>query len=125
MHDGRSLGIHDLRPRSTMRIARIKHADTISHAVVEGDRVKPIEGDLFGKWKPGKRTIPLDEITLLAPVAPANVICIGQNYLAHVKEGNAEPPKAPLIFLKPTTTINDPGAGVPLPAMAPNEVDYE
>ena len=36
------------------RYARFQAGDTIAYGIVEGDRVRPIDGDLFGDWKPDR-----------------------------------------------------------------------
>ncbi len=33
------------------------------------------------------------------------IVCIGQNYRAHAKEMNSEPPKEPILFLKPASAL--------------------
>lgn len=56
--------------------------------------------------KPGKTApIPLATATLLAPVQPSKIVCVGRNYLDHAKELGNEPPAEPLIFLKPPSSI--------------------
>jgi 2-keto-4-pentenoate hydratase/2-oxohepta-3-ene-1,7-dioic acid hydratase in catechol pathway len=109
-----------------MRICRFRdRAGRIAHGRVDGEMVTTITGDLFGSWRADGARIPLAEVRLLAPITPPNLLAVGNNYRAHVEEGKGEIPKAPLLFIKATTTIADPGAAIPLPAMAPSEVDYE
>jgi 2,4-didehydro-3-deoxy-L-rhamnonate hydrolase len=60
-----------------------------------------------------------------APVArPSAVICIGQNYAAHAAESGAAPPAAPIVFLKPPTTVAGPDDPVPVPRGA-EKTDWE
>src|SRR5208283_2201734 len=80
---------------------------------------------LFGSWQVYGSHLPLAEVRLLAPLIPPNLIAIGRNYLAHAQEGHADAPSEPIVFLKATSAISGPGAGIPLPAVAPAEVDYE
>ena len=63
----------------------------------------------------------------LAPLLPNNIFCIGRNYAEHAKEGNAEIPTSPVIFMKPTTTMTNPDSPVIIPACTSKkgEVDYE
>ncbi|MBU2880074.1 MULTISPECIES: fumarylacetoacetate hydrolase family protein [Alteromonadaceae] len=44
------------------------------------------------------------------------VVCVGRNYVDHVKELNNEVPDTPLLFMKPSTSLCDVNAGVTLPA---------
>lgn len=62
---------------------------------------------------------------LLAPVSPPNIFAIGLNYRKHAQETGAALPERPLIFIKATTSLNNPGDAIVLPASAPDEVDYE
>lgn len=52
----------------------------------------------------------------LAPVVPPNVFCIGLNYREHAEETGSPIPERPVIFMKPTTAVNDPGGRIVLPA---------
>jgi 2-keto-4-pentenoate hydratase/2-oxohepta-3-ene-1,7-dioic acid hydratase in catechol pathway len=49
--------------------------------------------------------LPLASATLLAPVLPSKIVCVGRNYLDHAKELGNEPPAEPLIFFKPPSAI--------------------
>lgn len=64
---------------------------------------------------------------LLAPLDPCNVFCIGLNYREHAAESGAEPPRYPVVFMKPTTSIAHPQQPIVLPACCDpaGEVDYE
>lgn len=81
----------------------------------------------------GAARIPAQALQLLAPipVPHRNVICVGRNYLDHVKEGyaarGADPqlPKAPQFFTKATHTVCGPGAGVRLDLNVTTKLDYE
>ena len=65
------------------------------------------------------------DVRLLAPIDPPNIIAVGLNYLKHAAESAAAPPEAPVLFLKATTAVAGPDTNIVLPAMAPDEVDYE
>ena len=74
----------------------------------------------------GAERLALDAITLLAPVArPPKFFAIGLNYLDHIEEGGRPVPEHPIFFNKQSTCVNDPFGGIPIPAVAPNAVDYE
>ena len=78
-------------------------------------------------------TVPLATLSLLAPVRrPGKIVCMAINYQSHIDEIghvlkalNQEPPTEPVFFLVPSTAITTPGANIVLPAMAPDQVDYE
>ncbi|MGA7709320.1 MAG: fumarylacetoacetate hydrolase family protein [Acidobacteriaceae bacterium] len=67
---------------------------------------------------------PLSALKLLAPVTPSKIVCIGRNYRDHAAELGNEPPKEPLLFLKPPSSLLPPGGIIRLPALS-QRVDYE
>jgi 2-keto-4-pentenoate hydratase/2-oxohepta-3-ene-1,7-dioic acid hydratase in catechol pathway len=71
-------------------------------------------------------TVALDRVTLLAPVAPSKVVCIGLNYHAHVEASHSadKAPERPLIFLKPPSAVIGPGETIVHPTVS-ERVDYE
>src|SRR5436305_6330375 len=75
---------------------------------------------------PTKRmsAVGLDEATLLAPVSPSNIVCVGRNYREHADELGHEIPVEPLIFLKPTSSLSDPGKNIVRPRIS-QRTDYE
>jgi 2-keto-4-pentenoate hydratase/2-oxohepta-3-ene-1,7-dioic acid hydratase in catechol pathway len=62
--------------------------------------------------------------TLLPPVTPSKIVCIGRNYRDHATELGNEVPKEPLIFLKPPSAIIGPGENIRIPPQS-QRVDYE
>lgn len=77
--------------------------------------------------------LPAAAVRLLAPIPRPvrNVLCVGRNYLDHVKEGyaavNAEfkLPEAPQFFTKATNTMIGPDAAVRLDTRVTRLLDYE
>ncbi|GAB3265036.1 fumarylacetoacetate hydrolase family protein [Arthrobacter pigmenti] len=98
--------------------------------VVEGDpgseEVAVVNGDpFFGKVEVTQQRHKLDDIRLLAPIIPrSKVVGIGRNYAEHARELGNEVPPAPLMFLKPNTSVVGPGDPVSLPSFT-EEVSYE
>lgn len=108
-----------------MKIARIEHAGGTAHAAVEDGAFRLIEGDIFGEYRITKETVAGDDARLLAPTDPPQIVAIGRNYREHAAEENVPVPDEPLIFLKASNAVNNPGDAILLPRMAPDEVDYE
>ena len=67
---------------------------------------------------------PLSALTLLAPVTPSKIVCIGRNYRDHAAELGNEPPKEPLLFLKTPSSLLPPGGVIRVPSVS-QRVDYE
>lgn len=60
-----------------------------------------------------------------APIAtPTKIICVGLNYLGHIKETNAETPKEPVIFMKAPDCIVGPNDDIVIPPKS-DATDYE
>lgn len=74
--------------------------------------------------------IALADVRLEAPFSPRrNVLCVGKNYQAHVKEfdqnANAKNPEDPIFFTKATTSIIGPDEEIDSHPTVTQEVDYE
>ena len=71
------------------RYVRFQVGDTTAYGIVEGKQVRQIEGDLFGQWKPGARTFPLESVKLLVPVErPSQVLALAGSYKSHLGAGD-------------------------------------
>lgn len=63
---------------------------------------------------------------LLAPIEPRDIICIGLNYRKHAAEGNQPIPEFPVVFMKNSGTLQNPGDPIVLPRRLKSDaVDYE
>jgi 2-keto-4-pentenoate hydratase/2-oxohepta-3-ene-1,7-dioic acid hydratase in catechol pathway len=77
----------------------------ILQGVLSGQTVRQISGDFLAKWEETNKSWPLADVKLLTPVAPGKIVCLGRNYADHAAEFNNAPPKEPLIFLKPPSSL--------------------
>jgi 2-keto-4-pentenoate hydratase/2-oxohepta-3-ene-1,7-dioic acid hydratase in catechol pathway len=108
------------------RIARFSYEGEVHYGLLhDGGTIQVIQGDILTQWQETDRMLDLEQVALLAPVAPPNVIAIGLNYRAHAIESNMPLPERPVIFFKTTTAVCGPNDPIVLPQMAPDEVDYE
>jgi 2-keto-4-pentenoate hydratase/2-oxohepta-3-ene-1,7-dioic acid hydratase in catechol pathway len=119
-----------------VRLARIAHAEGVSFAALQSastaggepeaaaDVCAEIAEHPFGDPTFTGRTWSLADVRLLAPILPTKVVCIGKNYADHVSEMGGEAPPAPLIFMKPSTSVIGPGLAIQLPPDS-QRVDYE
>jgi len=55
---------------------------------------------------------------------PSKIICVGRNYADHAKELGNEVPQAPLVFMKPPSSVVASGDAIVLPR-ASQRVEYE
>jgi acylpyruvate hydrolase len=69
--------------------------------------------------------IALDE-SMLAPVVPRppKIICLGLNYMGHIREMGREPPAFPTIFAKYTNALIGPRDEITMPAVS-ERMDWE
>ena len=113
-----------------MRIARFVHPATstapsgVAWGVIEGPvgvpreglTVAAIDGHPFDKITFTGDRWALPDVRLLAPILPSKVVAVGKNYLDHVQEmGGDVPPEAPVLFLKPSTSVIGDGDYIRLP----------
>jgi 2-keto-4-pentenoate hydratase/2-oxohepta-3-ene-1,7-dioic acid hydratase in catechol pathway len=99
-------------------------AAEVSQGVISGETVRQVSGDMLGKWEVTSRSWPLADVKLLVPVVPSKIVALGRNYADHAAEFNNQPPKEPLIFLKPPSSLLAPGdAIVLLPEV--QRIDFE
>ncbi len=67
-----------------------------------------------------------DQAKLLAPILPRDIICIGLNYRRHAAEGNLPIPEFPVVFMKNSGAVQNPGDPIVLPRrLRSDAVDYE
>ena len=107
-----------------MKYCRFQHAGEVQYGLVEtvGGRdaivrllltpPEQADGDLESLRTRKIDAIPLENATLLAPVRPTKIVCVGRNYREHAAELGHEVPKEPLIFLKATSALLPPGGVV-------------
>lgn len=43
---------------------------------------------------------------------PSKIVCVGRNYVAHIKELNNETPQSPVLFIKPPSSLSDLNSGI-------------
>lgn len=83
-----------------------------------------IEGGLFEGFRVTSERANVRRI--LAPVAPAMIWCIGQNYRRHADEVGMGVAEYPVVFAKGPNTVQHPGEPIRIPVSAKStQVDYE
>jgi len=108
-----------------MRIVRYQtRNDQPRYGWMLENKVGAIEGDIHGEYRRLEADLPLAEVKLLAPIQPSKILCLGRNYAEHAREHAVEVPKVPLIFMKPPSSIIDPGETIVLPPQS-QQVEHE
>ena len=82
-----------------------------------------VQGDLFGKLTITEQRTRIG--SLLSPLDPPNIIAVGLNYKGHAEETKVSKPEIPVMFIKATTSVIGPDEMILLPAIGPEQVDYE
>jgi 2-keto-4-pentenoate hydratase/2-oxohepta-3-ene-1,7-dioic acid hydratase in catechol pathway len=107
------------------RIYRVVQDGETFYAVEAGGELRRASGDPLTALSAGAAVRGgLSNVTLLAPVRPSKIVCVGLNYKDHAGEvGKALPPE-PLLFLKPSTSVIGPGEPIRRPPGV-GRVDHE
>lgn len=107
-----------------MKIVRIKAGDDIVYGVADAEGVVVYKGSPFVAWEPTEAVVPWPSVSLLSPVIPTKILCVGKNYEDHVDEMGGEIPEEPVIFMKPATAVIGQNAAVIHPRIS-KEVHHE
>ncbi len=81
-------------------------------------------GDIEGLPSRRMDRIPLAQASLLPPVEPSKIVCVGRNYREHAAELGHDVPQEPLLFFKPPSALLPPGATILRPKVS-GRTDYE
>lgn len=107
------------------RVYRVTQDGETFYAVERDGELRRATGDLFASMSVGPAVRGgLGGVTLLAPVTPSKIVCVGLNYKDHAAEQGKPLPAEPLIFIKPSTAVIGPGQPIRLPPGV-GRVDYE
>ncbi|KAG0208540.1 hypothetical protein BGX28_000544 [Mortierella sp. GBA30] len=87
---------------------------------------KLVSGDVFSRSSSVTNTV-VPVARILSPLAHVPVFrCIGLNYAKHAEETNMPIPKYPILFMKPSSALQDPFKSVVIPTIAENnQADFE
>lgn len=108
-----------------VRYVRFEQGGRTAYGIVEGSRVRELDGDLFNTPRPTARTFARDEIRLLTPTRPTQVFALAGNYRSHLTD-TAVPHKfrIPQPFLKSPSCLIADGEAIVIPRDA-QVVHYE
>jgi 2-keto-4-pentenoate hydratase/2-oxohepta-3-ene-1,7-dioic acid hydratase in catechol pathway len=108
-----------------MKLIRHLTSNGPAFAALQSDgSAREIAGDVFGEFHVTNRTVTPGK--LLAPIAPTNILAIGLNYRKHAAESGNAAPERPVLFIKATSSVQNPGDPIELPTkLASTKIDYE
>lgn len=117
-----------LTPSSTAEVTRYLRFEKngkVAYGLVEGTRVRELSGDLFASPTKTDRTYAMDEIKLLPPTVPTQVLALAGNYRSHLKD-DVIPPKFQIVqpFFKSPSCLVAQGENIVIPNDA-KTVHYE
>lgn len=109
-----------------MRLVRFKPEEDnrILWGILDAETITVTEGPAGPR---SGESYPLEKVSLLAPAEPSKIVCVGRNYVEHIREmGNdAENlPQEPGLFLKGPNALANPGEKIPYPHFT-GEFHYE
>jgi len=108
-----------------MKIIRHLTVQGPAYAALQSDgSALEITGDIYGVHQVTENVV--EPGKLLAPIEPAQILCIGLNYAKHAAESGAKVPERPILFVKGINTTQNPDDPIEIPThLASHEVDYE
>lgn len=89
---------------------------------VADDSALGIDGDFTNAWRVTNQMFTVRK--LLAPIIPADILCIGLNYREHARESGSSVPQNPLLFIKSGNTLANPFDPIRIPRLS-SQIDYE
>ena len=107
-----------------MKIVRFAIDGDVRYGILKGNSIQAIDGEPYGDLNPSDQFYMLSNVKLLSPCTPSKIVALGLNYHSHVKEVNAPLPNAPLLFLKPSTSVIGTEENIIYPPTS-YRVDYE
>jgi len=98
-----------------MKFVRYEIHSKVSQGVLETDTIQEIEGNMFEEWTYTGVSYALQEVKLLAPLKPNQIIGIGANYVSKIEERPTSLPDLPVFFYKSTSSVIGPEEQVVIP----------
>ncbi|WEG13837.1 fumarylacetoacetate hydrolase family protein [Pullulanibacillus sp. KACC 23026] len=108
-----------------MKYCRFRIQGDIKYGMIDADKVVEMTGHYLEQTStPTDQVYPLNDVELLAPVEPKQLVAIGLNYVDHAKEQNMDLPKEPMMFMLSPSAIIGPNEPIKL-AREKHRIDYE
>jgi len=107
-----------------MKYARFEYGGEERYGIVQEEELLFLDGSMLEDSNQTGKRCQVSDVKLLPPVKPSKIVCIGQNYIEHIKELGVTPPTEPLFFLKPPSSLIGHTDAIIYPKIA-ERVDYE
>jgi 2-keto-4-pentenoate hydratase/2-oxohepta-3-ene-1,7-dioic acid hydratase in catechol pathway len=110
----------------SMKFVRFQDGGEARYGVLEGDAVYASKGDPFAGLTKTDLVGKVDDLSLLPPIQPGKIVCVGLNYVAHVTENDPTRtvPEEPVLFMKPPSALIAHGEPIKI-ANPGNRTDHE
>jgi 2-keto-4-pentenoate hydratase/2-oxohepta-3-ene-1,7-dioic acid hydratase in catechol pathway len=108
----------------TVKICRFEWRNKTGYGIVEGDIILPLKGEPYSGVEETGERLAREDVKLLSPTVPSKIVAVGLNYQEHIDETGMQKPDAPVLFIKPSTSVIGPGQPIVYPRGAAR-VDYE
>ena len=107
------------------RFVRFQTGETVAYGILDGNTIRQLDGDLFGGWRKTQTQHKLDDVRLLVPTRPTQVIAMAGNYKSHLDDASV-PPQFQIVqpFFKSPSCLVEHEAAIVLPRDA-EDVHYE
>jgi 2-keto-4-pentenoate hydratase/2-oxohepta-3-ene-1,7-dioic acid hydratase in catechol pathway len=104
------------RAAEPARFLRFHKGESVAYGLLEGDRVRQLSGDLFGTWAKTEITYAIEEVRILPPTRPSQVVALAGNYRSHLQDATV-PPKftIPQPFYKSPSCLIGHGEAIVIP----------
>ena len=108
-----------------MKYCRFRVNQEVKYGMLDADHLIEMTGHFMDSASaPTDRMHKLDEVEVLAPVEPKQLVAIGLNYLDHAKEQKKDLPQEPMMFMLSPSAIIGPNDTIIL-AREGHRIDYE
>jgi len=98
------------------RFLRFQKGERVAYGVLEGDQIRQLAGDLFGRWSKTEIRLPRNEVKVLTPTVPTQVLALAGNYRSHLGDTNIPPQhQIPQPFYKSPSCLIASGESIALP----------
>ncbi|PLT35181.1 fumarylacetoacetate hydrolase family protein [Bacillus sp. V5-8f] len=108
-----------------MKFIRFSKDDEVMFGILDGKAITKLNGDfLFEAASPLDQTYTLEEVKILAPVVPGQIVGIGLNYALHAEESGKPLPDEPMMFMVSPSAVIGEGEVIALPSID-HRIDHE